>query len=81
MLLKMVDFPTYFIFIHQNQLISSMATELILRRTASVPLALMIPFGYYENYMTREIFLLFKHDLHRTPPIQHHGQYVVLYSF
>ena len=68
-LLKMIDFQTYFIFIHQNHLISFMATELMLRRTASVPLALMIPFGYYENYMTREIFLLFKH-LHTTPPIR-----------
>ena len=79
-LLKMIDFPIYFIFMRQNQLISSMTTELMLRWTAFTLLALIIPFGYYDNYITLEMFLLFKHSLHTTPSVRivHQEKYVIL---
>lgn len=64
----------------QNQLISSMTTELMLRWTAFTLLALMIPFGYYDNYITLEMLLLFKHGLHTTPSVRivHQEKYVIL---
>ena len=51
---------------HQNQLISSVTTEMMLKKTDFVPLVFIIQFSRYDSYMKLKMILLLNHDLHTT---------------